>query len=128
MNNKGGRERFTDFSSEFTRHLSGGLARRVFYPPSLWRTGGFIRRPFYPPSLWRTGGLARLWRTWLHSFAADAVHRSAPLAHLIPQIQYGMRQRSELREPDPPLHLPPLEPMPELLVTVKLINEFLIAL
>jgi hypothetical protein len=28
----------------------------------------------------------------------------------------------------PPLHLPPLEPMPELLVTVKLINEFLVAL
>ena len=61
-------------------------------------------------------------------FAADAVRWSAPLAYLIPQIQYGVRQRSELREPDPPLHLPPPEPMPELFVTVKLINEFLIAL
>jgi hypothetical protein len=37
-------------------------------------------------------------------------------------------QCSELRESDPPLHLPPLETLPALLVMVKLINEFLIAL
>ena len=24
----------------FTRHVSGGLTRHLFYPPSLWRTGG----------------------------------------------------------------------------------------
>jgi hypothetical protein len=50
------------------------------------------------------------------------------LAHFVPNIQNGMRQRSELRESDPPLQLPPLEPLPALFVSVKLINEFLIAL
>jgi hypothetical protein len=39
-----------------------------------------------------------------------------------------MRQRSEVRESDSPLHLPPLEPPPELFILIKLINEFLIAL
>jgi hypothetical protein len=63
-----------------------------------------------------------------HPFAADAIYRSAPLARLIPQIQYDVRPGFELREPDPPLHLPPLEPMPALFSTVKPINEFLIAL
>jgi hypothetical protein len=60
--------------------------------------------------------------------SADAVCRSALLAHLIQQIQNGMRQRCEFRESDPPLHLPPLEPPPELFILIKLINEFLIAL
>jgi hypothetical protein len=63
-----------------------------------------------------------------YPFAADTICRSSFLAHLIPQIQYGVKRGSEFRESDPPLHLPPLEPMPALFITVKLINEFLIAL
>jgi len=54
--------------------------------------------------------------------------RSPFLGHLVPQIQNGVRPRSELREPDPPLQLPPLNPMPAAFITVKLINELLIAL
>jgi hypothetical protein len=37
-------------------------------------------------------------------------------------------QRSELRESGSPLQLPPLEQPPALFVSVKLINDFLIAL
>jgi len=90
---------------------------------SLWRRRVKISPPRFLKSLeccWKVPAS--------DPFAADAVCRSALLANLIPQIQYGVRQRSELREPDPPLHLPPPEPMPELFVTGKLINEFLIAL
>ena len=58
---------------------------------------------------------------------ADTIYRSPFLAHLVPQIQNGVKQRSELRESDPPLHLPPLEPLPALFVMVKLINKFMIA-
>ena len=61
-------------------------------------------------------------------FAADAVRRSALLAQLIEQIQHGVGQCSQLRKSDPPLHLPAPEPLPTLFVTVKLINEFLVAL
>jgi hypothetical protein len=61
-------------------------------------------------------------------FAADTIYRSLFLAHLVPQIQNGMRQRCEFRESDPPLQLPPLEPPPALFVSVKPINEFLIGL
>ena len=46
--------RFTDFGSMFTRRVSGGPARRPFYPPVFWRTGGLVLRYFYPPPLWRT--------------------------------------------------------------------------
>jgi hypothetical protein len=37
-------------------------------------------------------------------------------------------RRSKLRESDPPLQFSPLEPPPALFVSVKPINEFLIAL
>jgi len=40
MNNRGGCERFTDFSSRLAHRLSGGFIRRYFYQPSLWRIGG----------------------------------------------------------------------------------------
>ena len=70
----------------------------------------------------------RIYPPFTHMFAADAVCRSAPLAHLIPQIKHSVRQGSELREPNPPHQLPPLEPIPALFITVKLINEFLILL
>jgi hypothetical protein len=42
--------------------------------------------------------------------------------------EMGSQKYLFIRYACPPLHLPPLEPMPELLVTVKLINEFLVAL
>jgi hypothetical protein len=61
-------------------------------------------------------------------FAADALRRSALLAQLIEPIQHCMGQCSELRESDPPLHLPAPEPIATLFFTVKLINEFLVAL
>jgi hypothetical protein len=61
-------------------------------------------------------------------FVADALRRSALLARLIEQIQHSVGQCSELRESDPPLHLPATEPMATLFFTVKLINEFLVAL
>jgi len=61
-------------------------------------------------------------------FGVDALRRSAVLANLIQQIQHGVGQCSELREPDPPLHLPAPELMATLFVPVKLINEFLVAL
>jgi hypothetical protein len=63
-----------------------------------------------------------------YPFAADTIYRSPFLAHLVPQIQNSVSPRSELRESDPPLQLPPLHLMPALFITVKLINEFLIAL
>jgi len=62
------------------------------------------------------------------AFAIDTIYRSTSLAHLVPKIQDGMRQRCEFRESDPPLQFPPLEQPPALFVSVKLINEFLIAL
>jgi hypothetical protein len=62
------------------------------------------------------------------AFAIDTIYRLTFLAHFVPNIQNGMRQRSELRESDPPLQLPPLEQPPTLFVSVKLINDFLIAL
>ncbi len=62
------------------------------------------------------------------AFAIDTIYRSTSLAHLVPHIQNGVTQRSELRESDPPLQLPPLEQPPVLFVSVKLINDFLIAL
>ena len=61
-------------------------------------------------------------------FAADALRRSALVAQLIEQIQHGVGKCSELRKSDPPLHLPAPEPMAALFFTVKLINEFLVAL
>jgi hypothetical protein len=60
-----------------------------------------------------------------HPFTADAICRSAPLAQLIPQIQYGVRQGCEFREPNPQHQLPPLEPTLAIFITVKLLNEFL---
>jgi len=60
--------------------------------------------------------LGDAWRRWdLRSY----------LRYLSP---HGVGQCSQLRKSDPPLHLPAPEPMATLFVTVKLINEFLVAL
>ncbi len=62
------------------------------------------------------------------AFAIDTIYRLTFLTQLVPKIQNVVTQRSELRESDPPLQLPPLEQPPALFVSVKLINDFLIAL
>jgi len=61
-------------------------------------------------------------------FAADAVCRSAPLAHSVPEVQDQVTELAQLWESQTSLLLPQL-PLPiAVFITVKLINELLIAL
>ena len=65
---------------------------------------------------------------FLNPIAADTIHRSLFLTDLIPQVQNGMKKRSEFRKSYAPLQLPPVELAAAFLLLVKLMNQFPIIL